>query len=126
MQRCRWTASIFSTRTRNDSDSLTPYMPITKTRDSDINDFAVKSLSAKVLFGHIGNNIEHSRQFVRRPNFVGPISAGESRRLMVTSAVNPKRRRSCGARTRKCREMKRTLSLILTAGWRTNAGPNRQ
>jgi len=71
-------------RVRNDKESPNPYLPIImmsgyserariiKARDSGINEFVVKPLSAKALFGRIVNVIEHPRQFVRTENFFGP------------------------------------------------------
>lgn len=71
-------------RIRNDKKSPNPYLPIImmsgyserlriiKARDSGINEFVVKPLSAKALFGRIVNVIEHPRQFVRTENFFGP------------------------------------------------------
>jgi len=71
-------------RVRNDKDSPNPYLPIImisgyserlriiKARDSGINEFVVKPLSAKALFGRIVNTIEHPRQFVRTETFFGP------------------------------------------------------
>jgi two-component system chemotaxis response regulator CheY len=71
-------------RVRNDKESPNPYLPIImmsgyserariiKARDSGINEFVVKPLSAKALFGRIVNVIEHPRQFVRTDNFFGP------------------------------------------------------
>ncbi len=71
-------------RVRNDKKSPNPYLPIImmsgfserlriiKARDSGINEFVVKPLSAKALFGRIVNVIEHPRQFVRTDNFFGP------------------------------------------------------
>jgi len=71
-------------RVRNDKESPNPYLPIImmsgyserariiKARDSGINEFVVKPLSAKALFGRIVNTIEHPRQFVRTETFFGP------------------------------------------------------
>jgi len=71
-------------RVRNHKDSPNPYLPIImisgyserlriiKARDSGINEFVVKPLSAKALFGRIVNTIEHPRQFVRTESFFGP------------------------------------------------------
>ena len=71
-------------RVRNDQASPNPYLPIImisgyserqrifKARDSGINEFVVKPLSAKALFGRIVNVIEHPRQFVRTESFFGP------------------------------------------------------
>ncbi|MBT6093447.1 MAG: response regulator [Rhodospirillaceae bacterium] len=71
-------------RIRNDPQSPNPYMPIIMmsgfserarifgARDSGINEFVVKPLSAKALFGRIMNVIEHPRQFVRTEQFFGP------------------------------------------------------
>ncbi len=71
-------------RVRNDQKSPNPYLPIImisgyserlriiKARDSGINEFVVKPLSAKALFGRIVNVIEHPRQFVRTKTFFGP------------------------------------------------------
>ncbi|MEK9753213.1 MAG: response regulator [Rhodospirillaceae bacterium] len=69
---------------RNDKQSPNPYLPIImmsgyserlriiKARDPGINEFVVKPLSAKALFGRIVNVIEHPRQFVRTDTFFGP------------------------------------------------------
>lgn len=71
-------------RIRNDKQSPNPYLPIImmsgyserarifRARDSGINEFVVKPLSAKALFGRIVNVIEHPRQFVRTDSFFGP------------------------------------------------------
>lgn len=71
-------------RVRNDPESPNPYLPIimmsgyserlriVRARDSGINEFVVKPLSAKALFGRIVNVIEHPRQFVRTESFFGP------------------------------------------------------
>jgi two-component system, chemotaxis family, chemotaxis protein CheY len=69
---------------RNDKESPNPYLPIImisgyserarifQARDSGINEFVVKPLSAKALFSRIMNVIEHPRQFVRTEMFFGP------------------------------------------------------
>jgi len=69
---------------RNDKLSPNPYLPIIMmsgfaerariygARDSGINEFIVKPLSARALFGRIQNVIEHPRQFVRTKIFFGP------------------------------------------------------
>ncbi|MDD9875822.1 MAG: response regulator, partial [Magnetovibrio sp.] len=69
---------------RNDKACPNPYLPVIMisgfaerarifgARDSGINEFVVKPLSAKALFGRIQNVIEHPRQFVRTETFFGP------------------------------------------------------
>lgn len=69
---------------RNDKASPNPYVPvlmisgysewsrIIEARDAGINEFVVKPLSAKALFGRIQYVIEHPRQFVRTQTFFGP------------------------------------------------------
>lgn len=71
-------------RIRHEKDCPNPYLPIIMmsgfaeqarifgARDSGINEFIVKPLSAKALFSRIQNVIEHPRQFVRTATFFGP------------------------------------------------------
>jgi len=69
---------------RNDANSPNTYLPvimisgfadrqrIIKARDSGINEFVVKPLSANALFGRVENVIEYPRAFVRTETFFGP------------------------------------------------------
>jgi len=71
-------------RIRNNKLCPNPYLPVIMmsgfaerariygARDSGINEFVVKPLSARALFGRIQNVIEHPRQFVRTQSFFGP------------------------------------------------------
>lgn len=69
---------------RRAPDSPNPILPIimltgrgeqvdvVTARDSGINEFVVKPFSAKAIYNRIERIIEHPRQFVLSPNFVGP------------------------------------------------------
>ena len=92
-------------RVRNDPESPNPYMPIImmsgyserlriiKARDSGINEFVVKPLSAKALFGRIVNVIEHPRQFVRTDGFFGPDRRRKSQEVEDDRRGKPKEAR---------------------------------
>jgi len=69
---------------RNDENSPNTYLPvimmsgyadrqhIIEARDTGINEFVVKPLSANSLFGRVENVIEYPRAFVRTDSFFGP------------------------------------------------------
>ena len=88
----------FVKRIRNDDESPNPYVPIImltghseierveEARDSGINEFVAKPISAKALYDKIISVIENPRQFIRTKMYFGP-----SRRRQNIAVENERR-----------------------------------
>lgn len=90
----------FTRRLRNDDDSPDPYVPIImltghaeltaveSARDAGVHEFLAKPVSAKKFYEKIHSVIDHERQFIRSPHYVGP----DRRRRQDPAYHGPERR----------------------------------
>ncbi|MDV6332998.1 response regulator [Asticcacaulis sp. 201] len=95
----------FTKMLRNASDSSNPYLPIImitghsersrviQARDSGVNEFVVKPLTARALLGRMDSVIMRPRPFIRCRTYFGP----DRRRTNDASYSGPLRRNTDGA-----------------------------
>ena len=94
----------FTKLLRNSSDSSNPYLPIImitghsersrviQARDSGVNEFIVKPLTARALLGRLDSVIMRPRPFIRCKTYFGP----DRRRSNDQSYSGPRRRNTDG------------------------------
>ncbi|EGF89565.1 chemotaxis protein cheY [Asticcacaulis biprosthecium C19] len=94
----------FTRMLRNASDSSNPYLPVVmitghserskviRARDSGVNEFVVKPLTARALLGRIDSVIMRPRPFIRCKTYFGP----DRRRIDDKAYPGPHRRNTDG------------------------------